>query len=101
MSVIEFPNASQRRRPYSQRGPNMQRLVFRSADLIVASDEVDLVKDVCFAINRAESKLRRIKQQLENVQKQAAAKVQLLTAAETKLTAAIVAALLSTASDRN
>jgi hypothetical protein len=97
MSVIDFPNASRRRhRPYSQRGPkNRHTLVFRSYDTIVESDEADLVRDVCFDMDRAESKLRRVKQRLKNVLIESAAQVQLLTTAETKLTAAIVAALLS------
>jgi hypothetical protein len=74
---------------------NMQTLVFRSSHLIVESDEADLVRDVRCAIDRAQTKLKRIQQRLKGVQEQAAAQVQLLTAAETKLTAAIVAALLS------
>jgi hypothetical protein len=48
------------------------------------------------ALDRAQTKLRRIKQPLKDVQEQAAAQVELLTAADAKLTAAIVAALLST-----
>jgi hypothetical protein len=95
MSVIDFPNAGPRRRPDSQPGPNLQRLLFRSSDLIVESDEADLVRDVCVDIDRAQTKLKRIQLRLKGVQEQAAARVQLLTAAETKLTAAIVAALLS------
>ena len=75
---------------------NMQTFVFRSYDLIVESDEANLVRDVCFSIDRAQTKLKRIQRRLKAVQEQAAANVQLLTAAETKLTAAIVAALLST-----
>jgi hypothetical protein len=75
---------------------NMQTLLFRSSHLIVESDEADLVRDVCFAVDRAETKLKHIQQRLKGVQEQAAAQVHLLTAAETKLTAAIVAALLST-----
>jgi len=105
MSVIEFPNASQRRAAPRHRaayrsrtgacnGPNLQRLLFRSSHLIVESDEADLVRDVCIDIDRAQTKLKRIKQRLKGVQEQAAAQVQLLTAAETKLSAAIVAALL-------
>ena len=89
MTVIDFPNASHRRGASRHRaayrsrtgacnGPNMQRLLFRSSHLIVESDEADLVRDVCFGIDRAQTSM------------------QLLTAAETKLTAAIVAALLST-----
>ena len=74
----------------------MQRLLFRSSDLIVESDEADLVRDVCFDIDRAQTKLKRIQRRLKGVQEQAAARVQLLSAAETKLTVAIVAALLST-----
>ena len=100
MTVIDFPNASPRRRPYNRRGPNMQTLVFRSSHLIVESDEADLVRDVCFAVDRAQTKLKRIQRRLKDVQEQAAANVKLLTTAETKLTAAIVAALLSTQGQR-
>jgi hypothetical protein len=77
-------------------GANMQRLLFRSSRLIAESDEADLVRDVGLALDRAQTKLRRIKQRLKDVQEQAAAQVELLTAADAKLTAAIVAALLST-----
>ena len=73
----------------------MQRLLFRSSHLIVESDEADLVRDVGFGIDRAQTKLKAIQRRLKGVQEQAAAQVKLLTAAETKLTAAIVAALLS------
>ena len=91
MTVIDFPKRkSSRRRPYSQ------MRTFRSYDSIVESDEADLVRDVCFAVDRAQTKLKAIQRRLKDVQEQAAANVQLLTAAETKLTAAIVAALLST-----
>jgi hypothetical protein len=107
MTVIDFPNAShrsgapRRRAAYGSRTgacPNLQRPLFRSSSLIVESDEADLVRDVCFAVDRAQTKLKRIQQRLKDVQEQAAANVQLLTTAETKLTAAIVAALLSAGS---
>jgi hypothetical protein len=75
---------------------NMQTFLFRSTCLIVESDEADLVRDVCFNVDRAQTKLKQIQRRLKGVQEQAAAQVQLLTAADTKLTAAIVAALLST-----
>jgi hypothetical protein len=107
MTVIDFPSASNRRGAPRRRAactnnaPNMQRLLFRSSRLIAESDDADLVRDVGLALDGAQTKLGRIKQRLKNVQEQAAAEVQLLTTAETKLTAAIVAALLSTASDRN
>jgi hypothetical protein len=95
MSVVQFPVA--RRRKYSQRGPkNRHKLVFRSYEHIVEADDAELLSDVRFDIDRAQSKLRRIKQRLKNVQEQAAVQVQLLTTAETKLTAAIAAALLLT-----
>jgi hypothetical protein len=74
----------------------MHTFLFRSYDPIVESDEADLVRDVCFDIDKAQTKLKAIRRRLKGVQEQAAAKVQLLTAADTKLTAAIVAALLST-----
>jgi len=74
----------------------MHTLLFRSLKLILESDETDLVRDARFDMDKAEKKLKAIRRRLKGVQEQAAAKVQQLTAAETKLTAAIVAALLST-----
>ena len=104
-NVVEFRGKSAKPRASTSRasgraprvpnGPNMQRLLFRSSHLIVESNEADLVRDVGLALDRAQTKLGRIKQHLRDVQEQAAAEVQLLTTAETKLTAAIVAALLS------
>jgi|SRR5882724_5107611 len=75
--------------------------LFRSRDLILESDEADLVRDVCFDIDKAQTKLKAIRRRLRGVQDQAAAQVQLLSAADTKLTAAIVAALLSTQGDNS
>jgi hypothetical protein len=105
-NVITFPEPAglfpKRRTIPVTSGPNvrnrsnMQTFLFRSYDLIVQSDEADLVRDVCFDIDKAQTKLKGIRRRLQGVQEQAAAKVHLLTAAETKLTAAIVAALLST-----
>jgi hypothetical protein len=103
MTVIDFPNAShrrgapRRRAAYRSRagacnGPNMRTCLFRSYDVILKSDEADLVRDVCLDLDKAEKKLKALRQRLQGVQEQAAA----LTSAETKLTAAIVAALLST-----
>jgi hypothetical protein len=99
MTIIDFPNA-RRRRPsipstWAGDGSNMRTFLFRSSHLIVESDEVDLVRDVGFAVDRAQTKLGQIQRRLKGVKEQAAVQVQLLTAAETKLTAAIVAALLS------
>ena len=99
MSVIEFPNASQRRRKkhsgYTRRGSNMHTFVFRSYDLIVESDEAELVRDVCRDTHKAEVKLRKVKERLQGERERSAALIEKLTTAETKLSAAIVAALLS------
>jgi hypothetical protein len=97
MTVIDFPNARRRRRrPY--RPYSLRTFAFRSYCSIVKSNEADLIKDVCVDMDRAQSKLRRIKQRLENVRKEAAAQIELLTTADAKLAAAIDAA---TAGDRN
>ena len=95
-TAARIPPKRRRSRENVLNGPNMQRLLFRSSHLIVESDEADLIGDVGLALDRAQTKLGRIKQRLKDVQEQAAAEVELLTAADTKLTAAIVAALLST-----
>lgn len=83
-------------RSRAQDRKNMQTLLFRSSRLIVESDDADLVRDVGLALDKAQTKLGRIKRRLKDVQEQAAAQVLLLTTAETKLSAAIVAALPST-----
>ena len=74
--------------------------MYRSYDLIVQSDESDLVRDVCFDVDKAARKLEAIRRQLQRDRERLANRVELLTVAETKLTAAIVAALLSTAGQR-
>jgi hypothetical protein len=100
-NVVEFPkpgrlSPKRRSRENVRHGPNMHALLFRSYDLIVESDEADLVRDVGFNIDRAQTKLKAVRRQLQSVQERSAAQVQLLTAANTKLTAAIVVVLLST-----
>jgi hypothetical protein len=103
MSVINFPNASRRpaMRPYRVRSEkNMQTLLFRSRESILESDEPDLVRDVCLDIDRAQGKLERIRARIESLQEYAVTEIQLLTNAETKLSAALVAALLSTQGQR-
>jgi hypothetical protein len=106
-NIIDFKAAGRSRklsrpRPYKYKylggdgNPNMRTLAFRSYEHIVEADEAELVRDVCFDMDRAQSKLRRVKARLKNVLIESAAQVELLTTAETKLTAAIVAALLST-----
>jgi hypothetical protein len=97
MTVIDFPKRKSSRRPkyLGGDGSNMRKFAFRSYNSIVEADDTDLLRDVCLDMDRAESKLRRVSQRLKNVRAEAAAEVQLLTTAETKLSAAIVAALLS------
>lgn len=75
----------------------MHTFVFRSYDLIVESDEAVLIRDVCLDIHKAKVKLKKVRQRLQGVQEQSAAQIRLLAAADTKLAAAIDAALLSTA----
>ena len=69
----------------------MRTALFRNREAIVEADEADLVRDVCLDIDKAQAKLARIKERLKTVQ----GEVEFLTMADTKLTAAIVAALLS------
>jgi len=74
----------------------MHTLLFRSRESILQSDEPDLVRDVCFDIDRAQGKLKRIRARMASLQEYAATELQLLADADAKLSAAIVAALLST-----
>jgi hypothetical protein len=49
-------------RTYVRRGRSMQTFLFRSYDLIVESDEAELLRDVCLDTHKAEVKLRKLKQ---------------------------------------
>ncbi|PJG56619.1 hypothetical protein CVM73_03455 [Bradyrhizobium forestalis] len=73
-------------------GPNMHTFVFRSYELILASSEADLVRDVRFDLEKAQTKLKTIQQQLERDREHAAARADLLSRAEARLSAAIAAA---------
>jgi hypothetical protein len=64
-NVITFPEQTglfPKRKPFvataepEEKGPNLQRLLFRSSSLIVESNEADLVRDVCIDIDRAQTK---------------------------------------------
>lgn len=72
--------------------PNMHTFVFRSYELIMASSEADLVRDIRCDVDKARSKLKSIQQQLQRDREHAAAREDLLTKAEAKLSAAIVTA---------
>jgi hypothetical protein len=95
--IVEL-NTGRRRSLQRVRGenePNMHTFVFRSYRLIVEAEEADLIRDVCFDVDKAQTKLKAVRRRLKGVREQAAAQIKMLTAAETKLAAAIVAALLS------
>ncbi|MET4485232.1 hypothetical protein [Bradyrhizobium sp. LA7.1] len=66
--------------------------MFRSYDLIVTSSEDELIRDARLDVDKARSKLKSIQQQLQRDREHAAAREKLLTSAENKLSAAIVAA---------
>ena len=96
--VALFRNEPKRRKKhsgYTRRGGNMHTFVFRSYDLIVESDEAELLRDVRLDTHKAEVKLRKVKERLQGERERSAALIEKLTTAETKLSAAIVAALLS------
>jgi hypothetical protein len=59
-NIVTFPDPAAKRRPApsgarasSIERKNMQTFLFRSRDLILQSDEADLVRDICFNIDRA------------------------------------------------
>jgi hypothetical protein len=78
-------------------GVNIRELCFRSRELILQSSEADLVRDVCRDSDKAEVKLKAIRRHLQSEREWAAAQIGQLTEADTKLTAAVVAAAHTTA----
>ncbi len=103
--IFKFPGRPDRRRPpvamtkaSSRRGSSgvsIRTLCFRSRELILEANEADLFRDVCRDPHKAEVKLKAIQERLQSVREWSAAQTGMLTTAETKLTAAIVAALRS------
>jgi hypothetical protein len=79
-------------RRYRRSGRNMHNLVFRSYSLIVEAPEADLVRDVRINTDKAKVKLRKIREQIVIDRDKAAARVEMMSKAEAKLSAAIVAA---------
>lgn len=77
-------------------GPSMRTLLFRGCDTILESDDADLARSVALDIDRAATKLRKVRQRIQGMQEQATAQLEKLTTVEAKLGGAIVAALLST-----
>jgi hypothetical protein len=78
-------------RPRDKR--SRRNLRFLGKDLILESDDGDLIHDVSCNIDRAQVKLRLISKRLAGLKQQSAVEIEKLTAAEIKLRAAIVAVL--------
>jgi hypothetical protein len=74
----------------------MHTFVFRSRAALLEADEAELIRDVCSDINKAQRKLEKIRARIESLQEYAVTELHELGVADTKLSAAIVAALLST-----
>lgn len=74
---------------------NMHTFLFRSREAILESDEADLIADVRFDLHKAQVKLERMRTGRQSLQERTTAELRLSIAADIKLTAAIVAALLS------
>jgi hypothetical protein len=73
-------------------GRSMHTFVFRSYTLIVESAEADLMRDVCFDMHKAQVNSRLSGGKIAADREQAAVGEKLLTSAESRLSAAIVAA---------
>lgn len=91
-NVRELQNLSFSWSKYKPSGrPNMHTFVFRSYELIVTSSEADLLRDVRHGLDKAQTKLKGLQEQLQRDREQAAARIDLLTKAEARLSAAIAA----------
>ncbi len=95
VDIEEEDYSCYRRRQAPYREGSFATLLYRSYDLIVQSNDADLVRDVRFDIDKAARKLEAVRRQLQRDRERLAARIQLLTTVEIKLSAAIVAALLS------
>jgi hypothetical protein len=67
--------------------------LFRSTNLILASPDADLAHDVGLDLDKAQTKLRRIREQMERDREWAAARDTMMSLVEAKLAAAIAAVL--------
>jgi hypothetical protein len=103
-NVVHFPAGTPPRKPHraeyrSRTGDgqkNMHTYLFRSREALLEADEAELIRDVCCDLDKAQKKLQKIREQIEGLQEYATIELQSLTTADIKLSAAIVAALLST-----
>jgi hypothetical protein len=104
-NIVTFPSSSERERVkraapkpnYTERRKNRKSM--RSYNLIAESDDADLISDVCLDMHKAEVKLRQLREALQATRENSAARIEMLTEAEIKLSAALVAALLSARSN--
>jgi hypothetical protein len=71
----------------------MHTVVFRSTNLILASSDAELAHDVGLDPDKAQTKLRRIREQIERDREWAAARDTMMSLAEAKLAAALAAVL--------
>jgi hypothetical protein len=101
-NIVTFPNAVPRAKlrtdHRSRTGDgqkNMHTYLFRSREALLEADEAELICDVCCDIDKAQRKLEKLRARIESLQEYAVNELQLLTTADTKLSPAIVAALLS------
>jgi hypothetical protein len=101
-NIVTFPGAPRRRKPHraavSRTGDgqkNMHTYLFRSREALLEADEAELIRDVCCDIDKAQKKLEKLRERIESLQEYSVNELQLLNTLDTKLTAAIVAALLS------
>jgi hypothetical protein len=102
-NIVAFPNGVPRRKPAraeyrsrtATRQKNMHTYLFRSREALLEADEGELIRDVCCDPDKAQKKLEKLRARIESLQEYAVSELQLLTGLETKLSAAIVAALLS------
>jgi Mg2+ and Co2+ transporter CorA len=101
-NIVAFPNAVPRakvRAEYRSRTgdgqKNMHTYLFRSREALLEANEAELVRDVSMDLDKASKKLNGIRERLKGVQENYDTEMQSLKAAERKLAAAIVEALLS------
>jgi hypothetical protein len=74
---------------------NMHTYLFRSREALLEANETELVRDVSMDLDKASKKLNGIRERLKGVKENYDAEMQSLKAAERKLAAAIVEALLT------
>ena len=106
-NIVAFPNGVPRSKPraeYRSRTgdgqKNMHTYLFRSREALLEADEAELIRDVCCDLDKAQKKLQKIRARIESLQEYAATELQSLTEADTKLSGALVAALLLTQGQR-